>query len=177
MPSITQKKPVFETPWFSLIEKKVDEEEAPYYALDLPEYCSVLALTADQEVVLVRQFRPAVEGETVELPAGTVDAGEKPAESMARELVEETGYRADELQFLGALVPDTGRLGNRMHCFFAAGVQPVEGAEVEEGLSVDLCSIEALVGMIGDGVFNHALHLATLQLAVLQGKVTLPSYA
>ncbi len=55
----------------------------------------VLAITADDDVVLVREFRPGVEDSLLELPGGAVDSGEDPAEGARRELLEETGYTAE----------------------------------------------------------------------------------
>jgi len=51
----------FATPWFEVVGKTMDAEEAPYYSLRLPDYAAVVALTEDQRVLVVRQYRPAVE--------------------------------------------------------------------------------------------------------------------
>ena len=67
----------------------------------------------------MRQYRPAVEERTLELPSGHVDPGETPIAAATRELMEETGYVADKIEEIGVIRPDTGRLSNRLWCFFA----------------------------------------------------------
>src|SRR5262249_37303238 len=103
-----------------------------------------------------------------ELPSGHVEAGETPEEAARRELLEETGYRADTLISLGRLAPDVGRLGNAMWCFLADGVVPVEGAEAEAGLE-RVIHRGALSRLLAEPAFTHALHLAALLLAVNRG--------
>ncbi|HJT86251.1 MAG TPA: hypothetical protein VJ732_00305, partial [Bryobacteraceae bacterium] len=66
---------VFSTPWFDVLGKTVRPEEAPYYSLRLPDYTAIVAVTEDQRVLAVRQYRPAVERYTLELPSGLIDPG------------------------------------------------------------------------------------------------------
>src|SRR5213079_2244404 len=70
------------------------------------------AVTPNGTFPLVRQFRPALEEFTLELPSGHVDLGESPEQAARKELREETGFVANELILLGSLSPDTGRLSN-----------------------------------------------------------------
>lgn len=162
----------FSTAWFEVVERQVQTTgfEGNYYTLKQPDYVCIIALTLENKLVLVRQYRPSVDGFTIELPAGRVDPGESAQECVVRELFEETAYRAIEVTDLGSLLPDTGRLANRMWCFFAT-VEPVKGAIVEEGLEVVLASSEELAQLILNGSFNHALHMAPLVIAMLRGKL------
>ena len=66
MTQIVDRKVEFETPWFQLVSKRVAGESAPYYALRVQDYVCVVAFTAQDELVLVRQYRPAVERHTLE---------------------------------------------------------------------------------------------------------------
>jgi ADP-ribose pyrophosphatase len=174
----TYRKPVFETPWFSLIAKYFDETptSSPHYSIQTDDYVSIVAVTQNDEFVLVRQFRPAVETLTLELPAGHVDNHETPEHSAHRELLEETGFDAGSIKTLGWLLPDTGRLSNRMWCFFASELIPVT-FEPEPGIDVLQLKPEELTSAIVDGKFNHALHIAALTLAQLHGYIApiLPS--
>jgi ADP-ribose pyrophosphatase len=163
----------FATPWFQVLGKTMREGEAPYYSLKLPDYSAIVAITDEQRVLIVRQYRPAVEHHTLELPSGLVDAGETPAEAARRELLEETGYEAAKVELLGGMEPDNGRLGNRIWSCLAKGVRRVEGRVPEEGIEVLTWSLEELSQAIVDGRFDHALHVAVVMIAVLKGGVAL----
>lgn len=162
---------VFGTPWFRVVGKTMREDEPPYYSLQLADYSSVLALTEQGRVLLVRQYRPAVERYTLELPSGLIDPGETPAETAKRELLEETGYEAGGIQVLGAMENDLGRLANQSWGCFASGVRKIEGRVPEEGIEVSEWPLAELFNAIRDGQFAHALHIAIVFQAVLQGKI------
>ena len=163
----------FATPWFELLAKTVRPEEAPYYSLKVPDYAALIAVTEEQRVLVVRQYRPAVERYTLELPSGLVDPGESPAQAAARELVEETAYEAGEVELLGPTYPDTGRLTNRIWGCWATGVRPVSGCKPEGGIEVLTYSLEELWRATKDGSFDHSRLVAILLQAVLQGKLQL----
>ncbi|HEX3879941.1 MAG TPA: NUDIX hydrolase [Bryobacteraceae bacterium] len=164
---------VFSTPWFDVVAKTMRDGELPYYSLRMPDYTAVLALTAEGRVVAVRQYRPALETYTLELPSGLVDPGESPAGAARRELFEETGYRASELQLIGEMSTDVGRLSNRIWSYFACGVRKDEAAQPEAGIEAVTLSIEELREMLIGGQFNHALHVAILTLAAARNLIAI----
>jgi ADP-ribose pyrophosphatase len=163
----------FATPWFQVLAKTIREGEAPYYSLKLPDYASIIALAEDQQILVVRQYRPAVERYTLEFPSGIVDPGETPAETARRELLEETGYEAANVEDLGPTLPDTGRLGNRIFTCLATGLRRVPERSPEEGIEVLAWSLPELTSAIIDGTFDHSLHVAGLLIAVLHGRIQL----
>jgi ADP-ribose pyrophosphatase len=174
MPEIIERSTVFSTDWFDVVAKRVASRpaDAPYYSLELPDYVSVLATTDAGEILLVRQYRPAVEQSTLELPGGHVDGDEPPEAAARRELLEETGYAANELELLGCLVPDSGRLSNRLWCYFAAGVRrPIVARDLEPGIELVRCSHSELLAEIAAAHFVHSMHLAVVLLATLQRKL------
>ena len=169
---VTDKTVLFESPWCTLVSRPVGGQ--PYYMLELSDYVTVIAMTPQREVVLVRQHRAVIERDTLEFPSGHVDAGETPEQAGRRELLEETGMAAAALEFLGVLVPDVGRLCNRMWVYFAKDVTPVEEPELtDEGITVVTVPEAAVMAMAGDGTIEHALNLAALFLAVSHRKVRL----
>lgn len=162
------------TPWFQVVAKTMREGEEPYYSLRLPDYAAVVALTGEGKVLVVRQYRPAVERDTLELPSGLIDPGETPAEAARRELLEETGYEAADVEDLGPMLPDCGRLGNRIFTCVAKGLRRVPDRAPEEGIHVLEWTPEELVSATRDGRFDHALHVANLMIAAVKGRIRLP---
>ncbi|HEY3044890.1 MAG TPA: NUDIX hydrolase [Vicinamibacterales bacterium] len=157
---------VFASPWCRLLAEPQASGD-PYYMLDVPDYVGVVARTRDGRIMLVRQHRPAIGRDVIELPSGHVNPGEVPEQAARRELLEETGMVAHDVELLGVLAPDVGRLTNRMWCYFAPDVTPHPGAvEIEEGITVLDVSERELLQMATDGRLDHALNLAVLFLAI-----------
>jgi len=163
----------FRTPFFELLAKTVKEGEEPWYSLRIADYCAVVALTEAGRVLVVRQYRPAVERFTLELPAGLLDRGESPELTARRELLEETGYEAGAMESLGVMEPDTGRLGNRIWSFVATGLRKVAERPPEEGIEVLEFTLPELARAIAEGEFNHSLHVAPVLVAALRGRISL----
>lgn len=179
MPEVTQSSTAFETPWFPVVVKTVNglpgmDDGAAFYAIKPQDYVTVVAVTEDHQVLLVRQYRPVVEDYTLEFPSGLLEEGELPADAARRELEEETGYTADTIEYLGCLVPDTGRLANRMWCFFAGNARKAtrHGRNGEAGVELRVCTLDELNRSIAEGSFSHALHLGALQLASAKQKIS-----
>ncbi len=163
----------FSTPWFDLVAKTMQPGEAPYYSLRLPDYAAIIAITDDQRLLAVRQYRPALERYALEFPSGIVDPGESPDVAALRELREETGYEAAELEPLGPMTVDNGRMTNRIWHFVARGLRRTENWIPEEGIEQVSFSLPELREAIVCGEFDHSLHIAGFLQAVLAGKVTL----
>jgi 8-oxo-dGTP pyrophosphatase MutT (NUDIX family) len=119
----------------------------------------------------VRQFRPALECVTLELLGGLLVGDDTPAATTLLELFEETGLRpAGEPKLLGCLAPDTGRLENKLWGYFVAvEAAMAEGWTGELGTECLLVQQSELRNLISGGQLNHALHIALVGLAVLQG--------
>ena len=96
----------------------------------------MMAVDEKNRILLVRQFRLPAEKNLWELPAGRLDAGEKPLEAARRELREETGYKARNWKRLATFWPSPGYVGERMTIFLATGLtagepQPMEDERIE----------------------------------------------
>lgn len=174
-PRVASRDVALDTAFFRVIGKRLEDQPAgePYYSLDLLDYVSIVAITPDGSLVLVRQFRPAVEAMTLELPAGHVELGQTPESSARAELREETGFTSGNLQLVGCLRPDTGRLMNRMWVYVALAVERIEPWQQEAGVDVVVASRDELARWLRDGTFDHALHVASIFLAVQAGQLTL----
>jgi 8-oxo-dGTP pyrophosphatase MutT (NUDIX family) len=159
-------------PWFDQIKKTVvlpgDSEHKTFYAIKPSDYVTILAQTTEEKIVIVKQYRPVVEDFTFEFPSGHMEKGETPAQAVIRELKEETNCIARDVILLGEIMPDTGRLENRLWAFYSQDIdvnQFPDPAE-NEGIKVSLVTVDELFKMINDGIFNHALDLCVIALAM-----------
>lgn len=173
MNEILKKEIVFSTPWFKIESKTVSQHESPFYALTLLDYVTIIALTIDSEILLVKQFRPIIEEETLELPSGHVEKAETPECAAKRELLEETGYEVGKIELLGVLNPDVGRLENKLWCFFTSDVKKRNDVTVEESITLLKCKQQDLFGFINNGQFKNALNISAILLSVLNKKIDL----
>lgn len=135
--------------------------------IDADDWANVVALTPDDKVVMVRQFRFGSGTDALELPGGVVDAGETPEAAVVRELNEETGYRPGTVEGVGWLWSNPAHFTNRVHTFVARGCERVHDGRLEgaEDLIVELVDRSAIPRLIRQGEIRHALHVAALHLA------------
>jgi len=117
-----------------------------------PGAVAVIALTDEGKLVLVHQYRTALEQVTLEIPAGKLTPGEDPAAAAARELEEETGYRATRMAYLGPIAVAAGYSDEIIHIYMAMGLQFV-GARPDEDefVHVDLVDLDEMVDRVLDG--------------------------
>ena len=120
----------------------------------------------DGEVLLVRQYRHATGGWLLEVPAGTLTPGEAPASCAARELIEETGYRAGSLQPLGWVWSTPGFTDERIWLFLARGLTPArQQLDPDEVLSLERLPIHEVLDRAVRGEIHDGKSLAALLLA------------
>ncbi len=99
-------------------------QEHTHEIIKHPGAALILPVRYDGQLVLIHNYRPAVQTELLEIPAGTLEPDETPAECAARELTEETGYRAERLAPLLSFYSTPGILDEQMHLFLATGLSP-----------------------------------------------------
>lgn len=138
----------------------------PYkaFVLEFDAWANILALTKNNEAVLVKQYRHGVQEVLLELPGGVVDDGESPLEGAKRELMEETGYRAGEIIEVGRLYPNPAIQQNTLYCYLATDVEWVGEQDLDESeeIEVVLVPLDDLIGMVQQGRILHALNVAVL---------------
>jgi len=148
----------------SVAVSPVDGEPRTFHRIDSVDWVQILPITADDEAILVRQYRHGAQRITLEMPGGLIDEGEEPATAALRECLEETGYRAHIARPLGAVNPNPALFKNLLHSFYAPDAEPESaiqntGTEITEVVLVPVSDLE---GLLVSGEIDHALVAATL---------------
>jgi 8-oxo-dGTP pyrophosphatase MutT (NUDIX family) len=135
------------------------DREAPFYILESNDWVNVIPLTEAGEVILIRQFRFGTEEVTLEIPGGIVEAGHTPLQAARNELLEETGFQAEQWDYLGFVHPNPAFLNNRCHSFLARGVRKVAETRLEESEEIEVIKIpyEEIKNLIDKGTISHSL--------------------
>ncbi|MTI82784.1 MAG: NUDIX hydrolase [Firmicutes bacterium] len=118
---------------------------------------AIVALTTDEEVLLVRQYRYPAQRELMELPAGKLEPNEKPLECAKRELMEETGVVAGRWQELYAFYSTPGFSNEKLYLFMAKDLTFKEQhLDADEFVEMKKVSLQRALGMIKEGQINDA---------------------
>lgn len=133
-----------------------------YYVLEYPAFANALAITEDNKVLMVRQYRQAAGIVSLEIPGGVVDAGEDPAAAIKRELLEETGYEFTQIDLVSVLYPNPSTANNQCFCYLATGGKKVKEAKLDdlEELVVEEYTIDEVKQLLLDNKIGQALQSA-----------------
>lgn len=155
----SQKRTEFETEWFSIESERFDSlphlNGKPIYRVNVPDSSAVVALTGQKQLILVRQFRPALNRWSLEFPAGSISHGETAEKAAHRELLEETGYRCESLQFVHTGCALVDRVNSQINIFFGENAHPESGFHAEPGVEVVLANLNQLKHLVLSGEFKN----------------------
>ncbi len=133
----------------------------PYYILEEPAWVHVLALDANQRLLLVRQYRYGAGAFLWELPGGNADAGEDPFVTARRELREETGAVAPTWRHLGRWFANPARQNNRFEAFLATDTRIVAAPapDATEALKTRWFTLAETDALVASGEFGNVMHV------------------
>lgn len=151
--------------------KLPDERIMPhYYVMEFNDWANIVALTDDNQMILVRQYRHAADEVHLEIPGGGVDLrkNETPQQAAVRELLEETGYSAENVRLVAKHRPNPAMQNNYMHTFIATGCRRVQAPTPDafEDIEVLTMPIPEVMERVMAGEINHTIVVASLLYAL-----------
>jgi ADP-ribose pyrophosphatase len=146
-------------------ERPDGKQVFPYYVMEYPTWVTAVAVTEDNKVVLVKQYRHALGEVCIETPGGCVDDTDANYDvAIKRELLEETGYDFSEVHYLGKTSPNPSTNNNLMHMYLLRGGKKVQEQELDhnEDIEVVLVSIDELKGMLARNEIVQSMHVTCI---------------
>jgi 8-oxo-dGTP pyrophosphatase MutT (NUDIX family) len=142
------------------------KEGRDYAVIHAPDWVNVVAVTPDRRIVLVNQFRFGSDALSLEIPGGTVEAGEEPLAAGMRELLEETGYGGKDARLLGSVRPNPAIMDNRCHYVLVEGAVPTGPMDwdLDEVIEVSTAPVKEVLAWARTGRITHSLSVAALML-------------
>ena len=136
----------------------------PFVVAHLSDWVNVVAITRERKVVFVEQGRAGMDAVTLEIAGGTIEDGEDPRRAAEREMLEETGYRAGSLEYLGKVAVNPAFQDNWCHFFLATECEVVCSPHPDPGedVAVKLMDVDDVEKAIDDGRIVHSLGILGL---------------
>lgn len=162
-----------EGPDFDIFRVRTDRARSPrtgeveeFSIADSPDGVTVLARTAEGELVMVEQFRHALRTVTMETPSGFMDEGEEPVEAALRELREETGYEGDDPRVIGCLELNPSWQTTRVYVVEVRNARRSAERELDEAEDIRVCTLprERVLELVRTGGIRAAVAVSALAL-------------
>ena len=141
-----------------------EDHKATFSILEAPDWINVIALTPENDIVLVEQYRYGIEAPTLELPGGVCDPGESPLETCKRELLEETGFSSEDWESLGKVSSNPAMQTNDTHTYLALGCVKTAEQKLDgnERINVHVIPIDEFLELVKSGDIDHSLVVAAV---------------
>jgi len=136
--------------------------------LNSNDAANVIAITPNNKIVLVKQFRFGIEDTTIEIPGGLVEPGEDSLEAVKRELTEETGYSADGFESLGKVYSNPVFQNNLIHHYIAYHAVQTDGQSLDPAEDIDIMTMDIsdVLKRLQSGYFMHPHTVTAFNLAL-----------
>jgi len=141
-----------------------------YYVLEYSNWVNAVAITEDNKVLMVHQYRHGSGIISLEIPGGVIDPGEEPEYAIRRELLEETGYQFDDFELLCTIYANPSTANNQTFCYLAKGGKKVQGQHLDEQeeIIVETFTIEEEKQLLADNKIAQSLHCTGLFYALIK---------
>ena len=172
MHHIIRKKIVYSNRWLKIKSKKINfsyKDIGNYYSVHQKDYVYVLLKTSKSLFPMVKQFRHAINKYTLEFPSGCLEKKETPNICAKKEVLEETGHKIDFLKKIGTVYPDSGRLANKVHMYFATSkANKIKEIHKKEGIKVYYFSKNQIINLIKKNKILHQPHIGLFYTAIIK---------
>jgi ADP-ribose pyrophosphatase len=174
----TAKKNLAENPFLALEEHRREEEgtrrQGYFFIIDTPDWVNIIALTDENEIVLIEQFRHGSERIELEIPSGIIEESEKPADAALRELLEETGYEKSslsEFKKIGEALPNPAFMRNKCYTYVLTHARLTGKIDPDEfeNIRVRLVPRKEVERLITSGEIQHSIIITALYYLKLAG--------
>jgi len=145
----------------------------PYYVYEFPTWVTAVAVTEEGKIIMERQYRYALDVTCYEIPGGCVDESDSSLETaIARELLEETGYRFTHFEYLGKSSANPSTNNNWMYMFLATGGRYEREQELDhnEEIEVYLFSLDEVKKLLAENQIIQSMHVTALYYALAKMK-------
>jgi 8-oxo-dGTP pyrophosphatase MutT (NUDIX family) len=141
-----------------------------YYVLEYSNWVNAVAITKDNKILMVHQYRHAAGIVSLEIPGGVIDEGELPEQALRRELLEETGYQFDDFELLCTIFANPSTGNNHTWCYLARGGKKVQEQHLDEQeeIIVETFTIAEVKQLLADNKIAQALHCTGLFYALMK---------
>jgi 8-oxo-dGTP pyrophosphatase MutT (NUDIX family) len=131
-----------------------------YYVLEYPDWVNAVAVTEENKIVLVRQYRHSADIISLEIPGGVVDDGEKPEDAIKRELLEETGYSFKTQELIATVYANPATSNNRTFTYLLTGGVKTQEQHLDEHeiLNVEEYTLEEAKALVMENKIAQSLH-------------------
>ena len=161
-------------PWATLRSDRCEMPDGriveDYYVLEYSNWVNAVAITDDNKILMVKQYRHAAEIVSTELPGGVIDGDETPEQALRRELLEETGYQFDDFELLCMTYGNPSTANNQTRCYIARGGKKVQEQVLDhqEDLIVELHTLDEVKKLLFANKIAQALHCTGLFYALVK---------
>ena len=141
-------------------------KELPFFLLNCQDWVNIIAITKENNIVMVKQHRFGTSKTELEIPGGIIEEGEEPMEAAKRELLEETGYEGNKFTYLGHVDPNPAFQTNKCHVTLIENCVLVSKQKLDPGedIAVETVSQRNIQELIRNGTIRHSLVLAAFSL-------------
>lgn len=141
-----------------------------YYVLEYPNWVNAVAVTAEDKIIMVRQYRHGADIISLEIPGGVIDGDELPEAAIKRELLEETGYSFENAELIATLYPNPATATNVTYTYLLTGGVKTQEQHLDEHeiLNVEEYTIAEAKQILADNKIEQALHASALFYGLLK---------